>query len=148
MPPTVIYPSKKPLVALAILEAIVLAGLTAIVLSSGLEPLRILIPVVLLTGLLFGFLVLRSRSSRLTLSEHQIALESGLVARDQRAFDLSKVQDVRSEQSIFERLTGTGTVIVQTASHDGGIRMEGIDRPKQVVTQILDAQRRSLKGSS
>ena len=148
MPPIVIYPSKKPLIALAILEGILIAGLVALVLFTGLDPLRVLLPVLLLTGLLYAVLVLRSRSSKLTIDAHQLAHETGLFARDQRAFDLSKVQDVRSEQSIFERLTGTGTVIIQTASHDGGIRMEGIDQPKQVVTQILDAQRRSLKGNS
>lgn len=148
MPPIVIYPSKKPLIALAILEGILIAGLVALVLYNGLDPVRILLPVLLLTGLLYAVLVLRSRSSKLTIDAHQLAHETGFFARDQRAFDLSKIQDVRSEQSVFERLTGTGTVIIQTASHDGGIRMEGIDQPKQVVTQILDAQRRSLKGNS
>lgn len=148
MPPIVIHPSRKPLVFLAIIEAILLAGLAALVVYSGLDPLTILVPVILLTSVGFGFLALRGRSSKLTISEYQIAHETGLMARDQRAFDLSKVQDVRSEQNIYERMTGTGTVIIQTASHDGGIRMEGIDQPKLVVTQILDAQRRSLKGNS
>jgi membrane protein YdbS with pleckstrin-like domain len=146
--PIVVHRSNKPLVLLAVVEAILLALLVTLVLYAQLDPLRVILPIVLLSSLLYGVLVLRARSSRMTIGPHQIALETGLLAKDQRAFDLSKVQDVRSEQSVFERMTGTGTVVVQTASHDGGIRMEGIDNPKGVVQQILDAQRRSLKGSS
>jgi len=148
MEPLVVHRSSKPLIFLGIAEAILLAGLIALVVYAGLDPVLVILPVVLVTSLLFGVMMLRARSSRLTIGPHQIALETGLLTKDQRAFDLSKVQDVRSEQSVFERLTGTGTVVVQTASHDGGIRMEGIDQPKQVVQKILDAQRQSLKGSS
>jgi len=147
MQPIVIYPSSKPLIALACLEAVLLAGILGLTLYQGLDPLTFLLPVVLLTGMLMGAMALRSRSRKLTIGPHQISLETGFASRDQRAFDLTKIQDVRSEQSVFERVTGTGTVIVQTASHDGGIRMEGIDRPKEVVTQILDAQRRHSKGT-
>ena len=148
MQPIVIYPSSKPLVALACLDALLIAALAAITFYQGLSPLVLLVPVVALTALLMTGMVIRGRSRKLTIGPHQLTLASGLVARDQRAFDLSKIQDVRSEQSIFQRVTGTGTVIVQTASHDGGIRMEGIDRPHDVVNQILDAQRQHLKGNS
>jgi uncharacterized membrane protein YdbT with pleckstrin-like domain len=148
MQPLTIHPSTKPLIALAFVEALLIAGILALTIYAQMNPLLVLVPVVMVTGPLMGFLALRARSRKLTIGPHQISLESGLVSRDQRAFDLSKIQDVRSEQSIFERLTGTGTVVVQTGSHDGGIRMEGIDRPQDVVTQILDAQRRHLKGNS
>lgn len=148
MEPKVIYPSSKPLIALAGIEAVLLAGILALLLYQGLNPVWYVLPVVVLTSALMGAMALRARSRKLTVGPHQISLETGLLAKDQRAFDLSKIQDVRSEQSVFERVTGTGTVIVQTASHDGGIRMEGIDRPKDVVAQILEAQRQHSKGSS
>jgi uncharacterized membrane protein YdbT with pleckstrin-like domain len=146
MEPITIFPSMKPLIGLAALEALLIAAIVALTVYQGMNPLLLLIPVLLLTGMLMGLMVLRARSRKLTIGEHQLALETGLIAKDQRAFDISKVQDVRSEQSVFERVTGTGTVIVQTGSHDGGIRMEGIDRPQDVVKQILEAQRRHLNG--
>jgi membrane protein YdbS with pleckstrin-like domain len=148
MEPTVIYPSTKPLIALACVEAVLIAGIVALCLFQGLSPVYVLVPVLAATGLLMGAMAMRARSRRMTIGPHQLSLETGLLAKDQRAFDLSKIQDVRSEQSVFERLTGTGTVIVQTASHDGGIRMEGIDQPKAVVAKILDAQRQHSKGMS
>lgn len=141
----VILPSKKPIVALAILEGLVLAGVAALVFTQDLDPVTYLMPVVLFLSLPYAILAIRLGSSRLTLGDHQISHQTGLLAKQERAFDLSKIQDVRSEQSPFQRLTGTGTVIVQTASHDGGIRMEGVDSPQAVVKQILDAQRRSMK---
>lgn len=143
MSPIVIQPSKKPLVALAVVEGLLLAILAAMVFLTEIPLWTVLVPVVLLSSIPYALLALRMAGSQLTIGEHQISQRTGLLAKQERAFDLSKIQDVRSEQSFWQRLMGIGTVIIQTASHDGGIRMDGVDEPQVVVKKILEAQRRA-----
>lgn len=141
---TVITPSKKPLVGVALLEAIVM-GVWAFVYFTLLPPASqnvvFLVAPLALFSLLMTFAVLRLNLTRLTIAPPQLSFESGLLTKTQRSFDLNKIQDVRVEQSIAERIFGVGTIAIETASAGGGIRMEGIDSPKQVADQILAAAR-------
>ncbi len=141
---TVITPSKKPLVGVALLEAIVM-GVWAFVYFALLPPASqnvvFLVAPLAVFSLLMTFAVLRLNLTRLTIAPPQLSFESGLLTKTQRSFDLNKIQDVRVEQSIAERIFGVGTIAIETASAGGGIRMEGIDSPKQVADQILAAAR-------
>jgi uncharacterized membrane protein YdbT with pleckstrin-like domain len=89
------------------------------------------------------FAVFRLNLTRLTIAPPQLNIESGLLTKTQRSFDLSKIQDVRVEQSFGERLLGMGTITIETAGAGSGVRMEGIDSPKKVADQILAAARQA-----
>ncbi len=145
MTQTVIMPSKKPLVGVAMLEAIVM-GAWAFVYFTMLPPasqnILYLVAPIAFFSLITTVAVLRLNLTKLTIAPPQLSFESGLVTKTQRSFDLNKIQDVRVEQSIAERLFGVGTISVETASAGGAIRMERIDSPRQVAEQILSAARR------
>lgn len=146
MSETVIMPSKKPLIGVALLEALVV-GVWSFVYFTILPPasqniLYLLAPVVVFS-MLTSVAVLALNLTRLTIAPPQLNFESGLLTKTQRSFDLARIQDVRVEQSLAERMFGVGTISIETASAGGAIRMERIDSPKKVADQILAAARRN-----
>ena len=144
MSPTVITPSKKPLVGVALLEAIVMAGWTLIyftMLPPTSQNIAYLVAPIAIFSLIMSVAVVRLNLTRLTLAPPQLNFESGLLTKTQRSFNLSKIQDVRVEQSLVERLFRVGTITIETASENGSVRIESIDSPRQVADQILAAAR-------
>jgi membrane protein YdbS with pleckstrin-like domain len=87
----------------------------------------------------------KRRLVKLTLRPDRLGYESGLLSKTTRTMDLSKVQDVRVQQSLTERIFGVGTLTVQTAgSGEGGsIVMEALDQPHEVADLILDLSKKS-----
>jgi uncharacterized membrane protein YdbT with pleckstrin-like domain len=141
---TVIMPSKKPLVGVAMLEAIVMCAWAFIyftMLTPANQKVAYLVAPIALFSLVMTVAVLNLNLTKLTIAPPQLNFESGLMTKTQRSFDLNKIQDVRVEQSLTERLFGIGTIAIETAGAGGGIRMERIDSPRQVADQILAAAR-------
>ena len=143
---TVIMPSKKPLLGVALLEGVVMVAWAFVyftILPPASQQIVYLVAPIAVFGLLMTFAVLRLNLTKLTIAPPQLNFESGLITKTQRSFDLSKVQDVRVEQSFGERLMGMGTITIETAGAGSGVRMERIDAPKQVANQILAAARQT-----
>ena len=82
---------------------------------------------------------LRLRYTRLTISGGKIRYETGMFSRDVRTMEVSKVQDVRVNQSLMERLLSLGTISIETAGETGRLSMAGIEDPQQVADTILEA---------
>ncbi|MBY0504944.1 MAG: PH domain-containing protein [Bryobacteraceae bacterium] len=146
MNPKVIVPSKKPLIGIAALEAVVMA-VWAYVYFTMIPPasrnVLYLVAPVMIFSLIMSLTAMRLNLTRLTIAPPQLNFESGLLNKTQRSFNLTKIQDVRVEQSITERIFGIGTIHIETASAGGGVRVESIDSPRQVADHILAAARQS-----
>jgi len=77
--------------------------------------------------------------TRLAVSGGRLRLESGVFSRSTRLLPLSKVQDVRVEQTFWQRLLDTGDLFVETAGEAGQLSMSGVDAPHRVSKEILRA---------
>lgn len=77
----------------------------------------------------------------LTVEGSVVRLKEGLVSESMKAMDLSKLQNVFVERSAGQRMWGVGTLILETASENGRIAIENIDRPQEVADLILKASR-------
>jgi membrane protein YdbS with pleckstrin-like domain len=96
-----------------------------------------------LPALLFFFPArgqLRRRFTKVTLAGGELRYESGVLSKTTRTIPVSKVQDVRAEQTFTQRLFGIGDVMVETAGETGALEIANIDNPQRVVEAILDAQ--------
>jgi membrane protein YdbS with pleckstrin-like domain len=80
-------------------------------------------------------------TTRLTIEGDHIKFESGLLSRSMRVMELAKVQDVRSEQSLGQRMVNTGNLSLETAGESSRIVMPSVDRPQYVAEQILGMAR-------
>ena len=53
--------------------------------------------------------------------------------------EVSKVQDVRVEQTFMDRLLNLGTISIETAGETSRLTMAGMEEPQQVADSILEA---------
>jgi uncharacterized membrane protein YdbT with pleckstrin-like domain len=83
--------------------------------------------------------------TKLVINEDRIRLESGLFAKQMHALDVSKVHDVRVEQSVKQRVIGVGNLTVETSSQSSKIYVADIDNPQQVADRILQLSRKALQ---
>ena len=83
---------------------------------------------------------LRRRFTKVTLAGGKLRYESGAFSKTTRTIPVSKIQDVRAEQTFAQRIVGIGDVTIETAGEAGVLEIANIDHPQRVVEAILDAQ--------
>jgi len=81
---------------------------------------------------------IRQRFTVMTLSAGKLRYQTGMRSRTTRTVDLNKIQDVRVDQSIVQRIFGLGTIFLETAGETGGLQMANVDRPQAVADYILE----------
>jgi uncharacterized membrane protein YdbT with pleckstrin-like domain len=79
------------------------------------------------------------RRTCLTLSGRILSFHTGFFATATERIDVSKVQNVRVERALVDRLWGVGTIVIETASESGRLVMQHVDRPTWVADKILEA---------
>lgn len=84
---------------------------------------------------------IRKRLAKITIMGDKLRYESGLFAKSTRTVELVKVQDVRVDQTIWQRMFGIGDLSLETAGGSSRIEMDGIDRPQEAVDHILELAR-------
>jgi uncharacterized membrane protein YdbT with pleckstrin-like domain len=77
--------------------------------------------------------------TRLTLSEDRLRYDQGIFTKTTRNLQLSKVQDVRVDQTLRQRILSVGDLTIETAGEAGLLTVHDIDRPHEVAEQILEA---------
>jgi len=88
---------------------------------------------------------MRRRTTSLDVDGERLRYEAGLFSKTSRIMELSKVQDVRFDQTLGQRIIGTGDLSLETAGETSRIVMPSIDRPKEVAEHILELSR-ALRG--
>ena len=98
-----------------------------------------IVPVLLLFFTLFRHM--QRRLEKITLSGDRLKYESGLFSKSTRTVELEKVQDVRVEQSLTQRMFSIGDLSLETAGGTSRISMASIDNPQDVADHILELAR-------
>lgn len=81
------------------------------------------------------------RMTRIIVSADRLRYESGLFSKTTRTIELDKVQDVRVDQSLSQRIMNMGNISLETAGGSSRIVMDSIDRPQEAANHILDMAR-------
>jgi uncharacterized membrane protein YdbT with pleckstrin-like domain len=89
-----------------------------------------------------------TRLIMLKLETERLTLQTGLISHTRRTVDIAKIQDVTVHQSIGQRMLGVGDITMETAGESGRLVLNGIDSPKAVADDILEASERVIKGRS
>ena len=95
----------------------------------------------ILPALLFFFPVrahLRQRSTKVTITGDKLRYEFGLLSTTERNIQISKVQDVRVDQSLGQRLIGIGNISIETAGETSRLTVENVDEPRALADHILE----------
>ena len=84
---------------------------------------------------------LKRRLVTLTIMSDRLRYEAGLFSKTTRSMELAKVQDVRVDQTLGQRLLNVGDLSLETAGGTSRIVMRSIDRPKEAADHILELAR-------
>jgi uncharacterized membrane protein YdbT with pleckstrin-like domain len=76
-------------------------------------------------------------SMKLTVSSDKLRFETGILSKSTRTIQLGKVQDVRVDQSLKQRLVGVGTLSIETAGEASRVAIHDIDGPQPLADEIM-----------
>ncbi|MFB3776222.1 MAG: PH domain-containing protein [Bryobacteraceae bacterium] len=82
---------------------------------------------------------LQNRFTLMALAGDKLRYETGILSRSKRTIQLAKVQDVRVDQTLVQRMLGTGNLSVETAGETSLLTMGNVDDPDRVTDAILRA---------
>ena len=91
---------------------------------------------------------IQTRFTRLILSGDKLCYETGMLARSKRLIQITKVQDVRVDQTLAQRMLGMGNLSLETAGETSRLVMRNVDSPDRVAEDILRIAHANAEGSS
>jgi uncharacterized membrane protein YdbT with pleckstrin-like domain len=82
---------------------------------------------------------LAQRFTKATISGDKLRYEVGALGKTTRNISLPKVQDVRVDQSVTQRMFGVGNLAIETAGEASRLTIRNVDQPQHVAEEILAA---------
>ncbi|MBI2679931.1 MAG: PH domain-containing protein [Candidatus Solibacter usitatus] len=80
----------------------------------------------------------RRQFIKVTIEGEKLRYETGWLSKSTRIIQLPKVQDVRVNQTVVQRMFGVGDVAIETAGEASRLTVPNLDQPQVVANQILD----------
>ena len=134
------HPHWKRLVlpVLSLLVVLAAAGyLLAVVDDSRLQVAVAVAAVVLLV--VFAVVpFLRWRTTLFVVTTRRVVVRTGVLARQGRDVPLSRINDITFSHSLFERILGCGTLVVESAGERGQVVLTEVPNVEQVQRTLYD----------
>ncbi len=143
MPELIVRPSAKLLKATYILSGLLAVAIAVVALAKEQSAWLYLLAVPVLLVVWAGLRHIGRRFTRLTVEGGRVRFESGILSKTARTMELGKLQDVRVDQSLGQRMLDTGDLSLETAGETSRIVIHNVDRPRQVADQILQLAERA-----
>ena len=138
MPDLMIQPTAKFIKAGAILAALAIAGLDLLYYSyaNGAPLWLMALPVLLF--LWPAERQLRRQYTKATITGDRLRYEAGMASRSTRNIQLSKIQDVRVDQGVMQRVFGVGNLSIETAGESSRLTLLNVDKPQELADEIMN----------
>lgn len=81
--------------------------------------------------------------TKATLTGDKLRYETGFLSKSTQTIQISKVQNVRVDRSLAQRLLGTGDIAIETAGETSRLTIANIDAPQAVADRIVAASQES-----
>jgi uncharacterized membrane protein YdbT with pleckstrin-like domain len=135
------HPSWRSVLRFYVIGVILIGAAVAIgALASGTGVAIGAGAVALLLVLLVGFV--KRSATRYVITTERLRIRRGLLSKTTQETRIERVQNVNTQQSVFERLLQVGTVDFDTAgTDDSEFRFVGVANPEDVVRAVDRAQR-------
>jgi uncharacterized membrane protein YdbT with pleckstrin-like domain len=138
VPDLTIQPTAKFLKAGTILAAMVFLGLEIAYLAEWQDDVgrwvMVVPPLILLWPLARW---MRRNFSKATMTGDRLRYETGFTSKSTRTIQLSKVQDVRVDQRMSQRMFGVGDIAIETAGEASRLTLHNVDNPQALADEIL-----------
>ncbi|HLI56654.1 MAG TPA: PH domain-containing protein [Actinomycetota bacterium] len=96
-----------------------------------------------------GAKVLAWRTTHFVLTSDRLIFRSGVLGRQGREIPLERVNDISFHQSLFERIVGTGDLLIESAGRQGQdvfSRLPHPDRAQQAIYTEMENNRHRYEG--
>lgn len=115
------------------------------------HPVGFIISLLLILAFGVGLLILlwwylKNKSSKLSVTEHDILLEKGLLSKVRAEVSITRVRTVRISQTFFNRIFGVGKVEIYTAGDKPEIVASGLPEPNRIRELIKARQTGGSQG--
>jgi hypothetical protein len=84
----------------------------------------------------------------MTLAGKKLRYEEGLLSKAIRSVQLSKIQEVRVDQSIGQRMLGAGDISIETSGETSRLEMDNLDRPQAIADELIAASQEHGNGQA
>jgi len=91
---------------------------------------------------------IRRSAVKMTIAGDKLQYEEGLLSKTTRNVQLSKIQDVRVDQSLGQRMLGVGDISIETSGETSRLEMDNLDHPQQIADEIIAASQEHGKTSA
>jgi uncharacterized membrane protein YdbT with pleckstrin-like domain len=78
------------------------------------------------------------RSTHYVFTNKQVLFRTGVIRREERGIPLSKINDVKANQSLFDRILGSGDLTVESAGEHGQSVLHTIPSVVKVMNTLKD----------
>ena len=90
--------------------------------------------------------LIRRQAVKLTISGDKLRYESGFLSKSTRIIQIPKVQDVRVNQTLGQRLAGVGDLSIETAGESSRLVVANLDNPRTLAEEIIEASSHGAVG--
>lgn len=109
------------------------------------HPFWFILFVLLIAAVGLGLLILifwyiKTKATALTVTDHELLYEKGILSKERLAVSLRHVRSVQVNQSFINRILGVGTVEISTAGDEPEFTVADLPDPHQVRQAISRAQ--------
>ena len=80
---------------------------------------------------------IRRQMTKVTISSDKLRYELGLLGKTTRTIQLTKIQDVRVDQTMMQRIFGVGSISIETAGEASRLTVRDIDLPQAIADEIM-----------
>jgi uncharacterized membrane protein YdbT with pleckstrin-like domain len=109
------------------------------------HPFWFILFVLLIAAFGLGLLILlywyiKTRATSLTVSDHELLYEKGILSKERLAVSLRHVRSVQVNQSFIDRILGVGEIEIKTAGDEPEFTVSDLPDPHEVREAISRAQ--------
>ncbi len=105
---------------------------------------------VLITAVMVGYRYLGWISTNFVVTNDRVIFRSGVVTKRGIEIPLERVNTVHFSQGVFERMTGTGDLLIESGGEDGQQRFTDIRQPdavQNIIHQQMDVNEQRRRGT-
>jgi uncharacterized membrane protein YdbT with pleckstrin-like domain len=81
---------------------------------------------------------MRRQLTKTTITGDRLRYESGMASKSTRTIQLSKLQDVRVDQSLSQRMFNVGDLSLETSGETSRLTIPNVDNPQTIADDILN----------
>jgi uncharacterized membrane protein YdbT with pleckstrin-like domain len=87
---------------------------------------------------------IRRRYTKTTITGDRLRYEAGMAAKTTRNIQITKIQDVRVDQSVKQRMFNVGDISIETAGESSRLMVHNVDNPQGLADEILNRAQKGI----